>query len=223
MEYLRDYDERLSFAEQEDLVEELISDWKFFVLSSELTSAVLSLNNELGESYFKSEYEKLAAPDGEDPLEQLLHEENWSTTREKLSTTLLHNVHDEGDRPTTLSDEEVLSFFQALVSERIFNHLAMLSRTNHARKGRFFSIREELTNEIAEKIGLGLGLHHRTTPELRAKTQKVLLALAFEFQNWLIQEHRGIFYTTWGTVYSEKRKPSLEGDVENRLILQPDV
>jgi hypothetical protein len=219
MEYLQEYEERES-AEEEALVEELISDWTFFEISSDLTKTILALNDELGSDYFRSEYDKLTTQGGEDSDYEDLVEDTDSLNEQSQQVSEIL-VHDE--KRAEQSEDEMASFFQAFLSERIFNHLAMLSRSRHARKGKTFSIREELTKEIAEKIGLGLSLRHETPSALRSKTEKALIALAFEFQCWLTEKHRGVFFTTWGSIYSVKKKRAFDDDSENILILEPDV
>ena len=222
MEYLEEYEEWGS-AEEEALVEELISDWTFFVLSPGLTKTILVLNDKLGSEYFNAEYEKLAASEGDNSdSEELVASDSWFRERFQQVSEILFHGGEQTEHPVQ-SEEEVLSFFQAFISERIFNHLAMLSRSPHARKGRPFSIREELTKEVAEKIGLGLYLHHEIPSDLRAKAEEVLLGLAFEFQRWFIEEHRGVFFTTWGTLYAVDRKRDSGDDYEGTLILEPDV
>lgn len=218
VEHLREYED-LEVEDENAITEEIIADWKFFSVSHFLTSAILSLNERLGAEYFKKEYDKLEQsekiPDLSETSREDEHDEGIKEGVARAWNALFHEEENARDSPQ--SEEEVLSDFQGFLSERIFNHLAMLSRSSYARIGTY-SIREELTMEVADKIGLGLYLHHKTSPTLRAESESVLLRLAKEFQCWLVDEHRGLFFTSWGVLCSDK---SLLG--KNALVMDPDV
>ena len=211
MEHLEEYQEER--IEENDLVEQLISNWTFFSPSPELIRIILLQNDKLGSDYFHKHYQSgidSIFEDSENPLQAL----------QKAADILFHR---SGLRePESQSEGEIISGFQAFFAERIFNHLAMLSRTPYARSGTY-SIREELTIEIAGKIGLGLYLHEKTSNDLRDETEKILVQLAREFQYWLVKEHQGIFHTVWGSIISVD-KESLRGEsCDNSIILVPDV
>jgi hypothetical protein len=211
MENLQDYEE-LSL-EEDDLVKQLILDWIFFSPSPELVRLILAQNDKLGSEYFKNQCHI-----GTEPVEGLskdLLQGPW-----KAFDILFHKSKQK--ESGSQSEKEIISSFQAFFSERIFNHLAMLSRTPYARSGTF-SIREELTIELAEKIGLGLYLHEKTSPDLRDETENILLRLAGEFQYWFIEEHKGVFHTVWGSMLSVAREELKEEISDNTIILVPDV
>lgn len=207
MENLR---EDLDYADEDALVEELISDWTFFLPSPTLSREILFQNDKLGSDYFKKESSQ----------QDYSFEENDAADLETASKILFHeSLQTEA---SAQSEEEFISDLQAFISERIFNHLAMLSRTNYAKTG-VFSIREELTIELAEKLGLGIYLHEKTSAQLREETEKILLKLAWEFQRWLIRDRRGIFYATWGAIFSVDKQDLRLNGPENSIVVEPDV
>ena len=205
--------EDLNYVDEEELVEQLISDWTFFLPSAELTSLILSQNDKLGSEYFSKEYKtfRTSVPEQTDEniLAQSLH---------KAADILFH----ESVESSRQSEEEIIATFQAFFSERIFNHLARLSRTPYAKTG-IFSINEELTIELAEKIGLGLYLHEKTSPQLREETEEILLKLALEFQRWFLHAHRGVFFAIWGSMFSVDKKGLRDEIQGNSIVLIPDV
>ena len=211
MENLEEYEE--IYVEEDDLVKQLIAGWIFFLPSPELTKLILSQNEKLGSDYFKKQYHI-----GTESAEAV--SENFLQGLQKAFEILFHKS--EQKESGSQSEEEIISGFQAFFSERIFNHLAMLSRTSFARSG-VFSIREELTIELAEKIGLGLYLHEKTSPDVRDETEKILLRLAGDFQYWFIEQHKGIFRTVWGSMLSVDMEDLREDISDNSIILVPDV
>jgi hypothetical protein len=208
---------------EKDIVEELFTTWRFFTPSSGLTRDFLRLNDELGEAYFGGEYEKIAAGDGRGSFEGPVKDINWFKGLYRRVSGILFHGEGEPAGSGEQSEEKVTSFFQSFISERVFNHLAMLSRSRHAKRGGSFSIRDELTKEIAEKLGLGLYLHQKTSPELRAEAEEVLLRLAGEFQRWFIGKKRGEFTTSWGRICAVGNDIALEGESSQPLIMRPDV
>lgn len=211
MENLQEYEE--GHVEEDELLEQLISNWIFFSPSPELTKLILVQNDKLGSQYFRQHYQTGAGPAAEDS-------HNLLQGLQKAFDILFHKS--EQRRFKDQSEGEIISGFQAFFSERIFNHLAMLSRTPYARSGTF-SIREELTIELAEKIGLGIYLHEKTSPDLRDETEEVLLRLAREFQHWFIEAHRGVFRTVWGSLLSVDKEDLREQIPDNSIVLVPDV
>jgi len=209
---LQEYEEEVH-VEGDELVEDLISTWIFFSPSLELTKLILELNDKLGSQYFRQHYQPGTGPTAEDS-------QTFRQGLQKAFDILFHKS--EQRKFEDQSEEEIISGFQAFFSERIFNHLAMLSRTPYARSGTF-SIREELTIELAEKIGLGIYLHEKTLPELREETEKVLLRLAWEFQHWFIGVQNGFFSTVWGSLLSVDREDVREQVPGNSIVLVPDV
>ena len=208
---LQEYEE--VYLNDDDVVEQVISEWIFFSPSPELTRLILVQNDKLGSEYFRKQLQL-----GTGLVERQW--ENFLPGLQKAFDILFHKSEQkESERQ---SDEEIISGFQAFFSERIFNHLAMLSRTPYARSGTY-SIKEELTMELAEKIGLGLYLHEKTPLDLRDETEIILLRLAGEFQYWLIEEHQGVFRTVWGSMLSVDRKDLRSDPSDNSVILVPDV
>lgn len=212
MEHLQEHEEE-HLEEDNDLVEQVISSWIFFSPSAELTRLILLQNDKLGSGYFQQHYRS-----GNNPIPG--YSENLLQSLQRVSDILLHRL--EQKEPESQSEAEIISNFQAFFSERIFNHLAMLSRTPYARSGTF-SIREELTIELAENIGLGLYLHEKTSSDLRDETERILVQLAWEFQNWFIHEHQGIFHTIWGSIFSVDKQDLRQGITDNSIIVVPDV
>lgn len=212
MANVQEYDE-VYVDDEYDLIRQIISDWIFFSPSPELTILILGQNDKLGSDYFRKHWPTVAGP-AED------HSKNLLSGLQKAFDILFHKSDQKESQPPP--DTEIISDFQAFFSERIFNHLAMLSRTSYAKNGTY-SIKEELTIELAEKIGLGLYLHEKTSPELRDETEKVLLQLAGEFQSWFVNEHQGIFRTVWGSMLSVDKKDLRAGIPGNSIILVPDV
>ena len=212
MKNLEEYQEEPR-VEDDDLVEQLISNWIFFSPSPELTRLILLQNDKLGTDYFHKHFQggiDSLLGDQKNPLESL---------RKAADILFQRSAQTE---PESQSEEEVISDFQAFFSERIFNHLALLSRTPYARTGTY-SIREELTIEMAGKIGLGLYLHEKTSSDLRDETEKILVQLAREFQYWFIKEHEGIFHTVWGSILSGENE-GFWGEIrKNSIIFVPDV
>lgn len=204
--------------------DELLEEFKFFAPSFDLVRMILRLNDELGDAYFSREYEEIAEREGVDrnSKEPIKYGIWFRWLFQKVSGILSHG----GKTPTGVrikSEDEAVALLRPFISERIFNHLAMLSRSPHAKKGKPFSIREELTREIAEKLGLGLILHEKTSPFLRARGEEVLLQLAREFQRWFIDERAGRFTTLWGDMGDFNKAVALELGDSCSLFLIPDV
>jgi hypothetical protein len=206
-----------------ELAKELLHRWKFFRPSPDLVRDVLRLNDKLGGAYFEGEYAALDAREGGGSGEEPVKDVNWFRWLFRQASDAISHGEDEGTERRGESEEDELSFFRASISERVFNHLAMLARSRHAAQGGAFSIREELTAELAEKIGLGLYLHRKTSSELRAEAESVLLRLAGEFQHWLVVLKGGRFGTTWGQIYASGNRVVGVGDDSLNLILTPDV
>jgi len=204
------------------LANELLYRWKFFLPSRDLVRDVLRLNDKLGSAYFDAEFDALARAEGGGPSEEPVKDVNWFRWLFRQTSDAISHGEGDGERRGK-SEEDELSFFRASISERIFNHLAMLARSRYAAQGGEFSIREELTAELAEKIGLGLYLHHKTSPDLRAEAESVLLRLAGEFQHWLVVVRGGVFGATWGLIHTSGRRVAGAGGDALTLILTPDA
>lgn len=215
LEYQEDEWESVELA-----ADELLEEFKFFAPSLDLAREILRLNDELGDAYFNGEYEEIAAREGiarhaKEPIKYGI----WFRWLFRKVSGIVSHDGAKSARGRIKSEDEAVPF----ISERIFNHLAMLSRSPHAKKGKPFSIREELTKEIAEKLGLGLILHEKTSPLLRARGEEVLLQLAREFQRWFIDERAGRFTTLWGDMGNFNKAVALELGNSCSLLLIPNV
>jgi len=215
----------ISCQDFEDLNNRL-SEWKFFLLPVPLVTRILRLSEEIGDHYFDKEYDEIVHREDLASAypSELNPEPGWlKRLFSDISGMLFHQEEDVESRKS-LSEEEWIRFFQKVMSEKIFAHLAMLSRSPHAKKGGSFSIQEELTVEIAEKLGLGPCLHADTPTRLREDCLITLMDLAYEFQRWLVAEQDGIYATIWGGLCSsEKEEVARESDLSPLLVLQPDV
>lgn len=210
---------------EDDYVNGLFEELKFFAPSPDLAQDILRLNDELGKAYFDNEYEEIATnaePAPVPEVEPIKDENSFREFFKNVANILLHNDEEDSQRPEQ-SEEAIIAFFQAFIAERVFNHLAMLSRSSYAKRGHPFSIRDELTKEIAEKLGLGLYLHQKTSVELRAAAEDVLLRLAVEFQHWFMEKREGRFITTWGSIYASGLDIVRGDNSTHFLILIPDV
>lgn|GEM_PF-6304394 len=216
MQETEEYD--LKSAEDE-LVDGLLHRWKFFLPSPDLAEDILRLNRELGAAYFDREYAAL------DAREEQAEDVEWFRRLSGHASKILSHDGEADGVHRGESGEEELSFLRASISERIFNHLTMLARSRYALQGGAFSLREELTIGLAEKIGLGLYLHRKTSRELHDKAENVLLRLAGEFQHWFVDAKDGkdgAAETTWGMIYKEGKDVIRIGGFYY-LILTPDV
>lgn len=196
--------------------------WKFFLPSVELTKRIWQLNDALGTEYFEREFQRLTKDEPEVPelAQEVTEDPNWlQRIVSKVSEIVFHK--DEDTDSQKLSDEEFVAVLQKVISERIYNHLAMLFRSPHARKGGAFSLQKELTRGMVEKLGLGLSLNRKTNSAVRADCEVALNDLADEFQKWFVVKQKGAYSTVWGEVYSSAKNVPQNG--EPVLILTPDV
>lgn len=229
-EILRD-EEQPSAAEAargQNAVDDFLSKIKFFPPRIETAARILQLNQRLSDDYVERELESL--PEGDSDLARDERSEGgtvggWlKTVMDRVSVVVFHE-DDPGSEEDALTEGEVFSLFQKTLSETIYNHLSMLSRTPHARKRRPFSIMEELTEGIAEDIGLGLYRRAGTPDHLREEAKSALHDLALEFQEWLLKQGSGGRYTPpWGLVCSEEAKRDEdEAEFSAIVLLNPDV
>ena len=207
---------------------EVFKDWKFFLPPPEVTRNILRLNREFGEDYCARREARLIEREGsiveaEDDF-KTTEDVNWLQTIADQVAEILFHGDAEKERPS-MSPDEAIGFFPKFIAERIYNHLAMLSRSAHVKNGDIFSIREELTVEIAGRIGLGLYLSKRTPEWLRQETEVGLNDLAYEFQDWLVNTRKGVYTATWGVICSAAKAREVvdEGISTKPLIMEPDV
>ena len=219
--------ESTSTEEAVDLIDESVIgqylyQWRFFSPSVDLTKRIWQLNDRLGTDYFDNELKKLTEHEPEMPeLSEATEDPNWlKRILARVSEIVFHEDERSGG-DSNLSDDEFTALLQKVISERIYNHLAMLFRSPHAKKGGAFSVREELTEGMVEKIGLGLCLHAKTNDILRADCEAALNDLAAEFQKWFIEEEKGMYPTVWGEICASNVEMPQNG--RSVLILEPDV
>lgn len=205
------------------VIEEFAQQWRFFAPSAAVAKEVLLLNDELGTEYFNKEYEKLVRAERIQVAdEEIIQEGNWFRWLfQEVSALISHRGRKTAQRHERAGQD--IELFQKFVSERIFNHFAMLARTPHAKKSAPFSIKEELTNKIAEKLGLGLCMHQKTSQKLRVRGEDVLFQLALDFQTWFTDEKKGVFVASWGVIRDPNNKFINDDDNLLSLILLPDV
>lgn len=212
-------------SREETVVEHFLARLRFFPPSTETAERILRLNQELGDDYIEKEFAALPESD-RNPVQsdEFGADGSWVSGVVKRASAILFREDESSSEQPRLSEEEVISLFRKTLSERIYNHLAMLSRSPHAKKGYLFSIKEELTEEIAEKIGLGLYLKPGTPAHLREDAGSALLNLACEFQVWLVDVHKGRYAAPWGDIRAVEEEPAAaERGLHRMLLLTPDV
>jgi len=210
---------------KELLLRHQLAEWRFFPPPEDIVREILRLSDKLVDNHL--DYETAQEEDLELEGEEIneLADKNPSWFREvfnEVSEILFHGSK-ESQRDDFENGTESISYYQSLVGERIYNHLARLCRSSYARRGGSFSIREELTDEIAGKIGMGLYLRLDQNDELRQECNRVLFYLALSFQNWLI-ERKEVYVAPWGIICTpdtSETQPHLHG--QPRLIMTPDV
>ena len=219
---------------EEELIDVLIENWKFYRPSAPLVQHILRLREKLGERYLDNEYSRNRAKqsdiesdkeskDIQEVESELTKKNGFELAIKYVAGILGVSSQHENTQPADSSDEAITQH-QGFISERIYNHLAMLGRTPRTLRGGAFSIRKELTEGIAEKIGLGLYLSPRMNKELRKETETVLLEMANEYQEWLLEKtQEGPFETTWGYICVANQKLSKEQQSTYPLILNPDM
>lgn len=208
------------WAKGEILLEQQLAKWKFFPPPADIVEEILELNEKLVDNHLNQE-EGLES-DARESNELADQDGRWFKRVFKEASEIL--FRDSGRPVGNGSDEgESFSYYQSVVGERIYNHLAMLARSPYAKQGGSFSIREELTEELAGKIGLGLYLRLDENDALREKCNRVLFNLALSFQNWLI-ERKEVYPAPWGIICTP-RKSEMLPDLHSqpRLIMTPDV
>lgn len=184
----------------ESIVEDFFAKLEFFCPHIDTAVNIFRLSKDLSEDYVRTQCSNLA-PAELNPADNgvLVVKKSWmSEIIQRVSTILFHEDESISEE-VNLSVEEMSRFFQRVLSEKIYNHLSMLAHTPHAKSGQPFSIREELTEGIAENIGLGLYIDPETPQDLRERAGNALLDLSWEFQQWLVQRG-GDYPATWGVI-----------------------
>jgi hypothetical protein len=219
-----------SSLKNELLVEQALSKWRFFPAPEGLVSEILLLSDKLVDKHLNQELEEELELDGEETNELADKDEGWFKTAFNEVSQILFHGSDKNQSVDFQDRTESISYYQSLISERIYNHLARLSRSAYAKQGGSFSIREELTEELAGKIGLGLYLRLDQNHELRQECNRVLFYLALSFQNWLLAREE-FYVAPWGIICTpEKSQALLQNQAlqhllqgRPQLIMTPDV
>jgi hypothetical protein len=204
-------------------VEDFLTKIRFFPVSSEIASRILRLNYELGDCRFEAELGRLSSNDVIVNEQMIEINETWLHTMiDRVSSILFHGEN----TPTQidLSTKELVSLFQKTVSEKIYDRLSFLSLSPHAKKGEPFSLKEELTEGIAEDIGLGHRIRAKSPDHLSRQAQDALMDLAWEFQCWLVLEHNGVFLARWGEIRALGVETLDRAALSDSIVwLDPDV
>ena len=212
-----------SVSEDDESVEDFLTGIQFFPVPKQLAARILSLNQKLGDKVIEAEFDAL--PSDDTPVEEQTSEiaNTWIDLVISRVSSLLFREESPSDA-AGLSEEELACAFPKTISEKIYDRLGLLSLSPHAGQGGTFSLREELTEGIAEDIGLGSYRRPEISEELSQQVKTALFDLAQEFQKWLLEEWSGRYRTEWGEVrasYSAERKQVFSDRVV--VWLKPDV
>jgi len=209
---------------QELLLRHQLAEWRFFPPPEDIVREILRLSDKLVDNHL--DYETAQEEDeleGEEINELADKDPGWFREVFNEVSEILFHGSKESQREDFGNGTESISYYQSLVGERIYNHLARLCRSAYAKQGGSFSIREELTGEIAGKIGMGLYLRLDQNDDLRQECDRALVYLALSFQNWLI-ERKEVYVAPWGIICTpdtSETQPHLLG--QPRLIMTLDV
>ena len=215
--------------EPDPLVDALIEEWKFFIPEAPLVSRILTLREELGDNYFEHEYKSFEAQASKLESHADLQEASAQLEKGSPRKGVLQHLFDQVAQVFGFANDESpgtesVALYQSFISETIYDHLAMLGRSPGTMRGHPFSIRRELTEGIAEEIGLGLYLTPEISEDLHDRSEKLLLELAGDYQSWLLDDERqGTFETTWGYICTSDRELPKKLRDSHPLILIPDV
>lgn len=204
-------------------VREFLNSVRFFTTPRPIAQKILLLNQELGDSIIDGEIAALSSGQTP-PSEHQVFERNetWvNSIIRKISSVLFHEEEPSPEQADVAGEE--LSFFQKTVSERIYDHLSLLSLSPHAKSGRAFSIKEELTDGVAEDLGLGVYRQTQIPAELRKRTELALHDLAGEFQHWLTEDRGGVYSAGWGEIRSTTLRNEACPPSGTVIWLEPDV
>lgn len=187
---------------EDSSVDDFFEALKFFSPPLDVAARLHRINQRIGDYLVDEELEGLSAP------EETLQEQDISPSvvgniRRQLASILFSESADEVPGETAeseLSESEILSFFQKVIAERIYDRLSLLALSPHAKQKGSFSLGEELTGGIAEDIGLGFCLEGEKENHLCKEGWNALIDLACAFQEWLIKDRYGCFVAEWGMV-----------------------
>lgn len=204
-------------------VKKFLNSARFFTTPRPIAQKILLLNQELGDSIIDGEIAALSS--GQTPPSEphvFERNETWVNSIIKKISSVLFHEEEPSPEQTDVAGEEV-SFFQKTVSERIYDHLSLLSLSPHAKRGKSFSIKEELTDGIAEDLGLGVYRQTQIPAELRKRTEVALHDLAGEFQRWLTEDRGGVYSAGWGEIRSTTLRNEAYPASGTVIWLEPDV
>jgi hypothetical protein len=207
--------------EEKDL-NDFLAAIRFFPTPPHVATRILRLNQELGDSFIDAEIADLSQVDSGE-AEMFERTENWvNRIIKSVSSVLFHEEHGSIEHEDASSEE--LSLFQKTVSERIYDHLSFLSLSPHAKSGGVFSLREELTEGIAEDLGLGVYRHDsKISEDFGTQVHAALCDLACEFQRWLVNERSGLYSAGWGEIRARGTQHDEPANAGTIVWLDPDV
>lgn len=188
---------------EESSVDDFFEALKFFSPPLEIAARLHRINQRIGNYLVDEELEEISAPEETVQEEQDIPPGLVGNIRRQLLSVLFSESADEapGERAESdLPENEILSFFQKVVAERIYDRLSLLALSPHAKQKGSFSLGEELTGGIAEDIGLGVCLEEENENHLCKEGWDALIDLACAFQEWLIKDRYGCFAAEWGVV-----------------------
>jgi hypothetical protein len=193
----------------------------FYQVPRPITDEILDLSESMNDAYLEKEAERVFEKESGLQEVEVIEDDSsdsWpSRLIEGLSKALFHSSEEEPPMP----DEEFRAVFQKEVAERIYDHLAMLTRAGYEEGDEPFSIMEEFTQMMVWKLGLGLSRDEDIGEEMKHRVELVLHRLAWDFQSWLILEHHGKFPAVFGEIYtSVPEKIPANGKL---LVLAADV
>ena len=204
-------------------VKEFLKSVRFFTTPRPIAQRILLLNQELGDRIIEGEIAALSSGQAL-PSEHQVFERNetWvNSIIKKISSVMFHEEEPSPEQSDEAGEE--VSYFQKTVSERIYDHLSLLSLSPHAKSGRSFSIKEELTDGIAEDVGLGVYRHPQIPEELRSRAEIALHDLAGEFQRWLIEDRGGVYSAGWAEIRATSLRNEASPPSGTVIWLEPDV
>ena len=210
-------------------VDNFLETLKFFSPPLEIVARIHRINQQIGDFLVDEELDRIHSPERTPRKEENIPQGLVRNIIRQLSSILFSESADEvsGDREgseSELTKSEILSFFQKLISERIFDRLSLLVLSPHAKQGGVFSLGEELTGGIAEDIGLGFCMRREKDNYLCKEGWEALADLACAFQEWLLFERGGRFVAEWGVICLVKNKPHQEAINSQPIVwLEPDA
>jgi hypothetical protein len=186
-------------SEDDESVKDFLDQIQFFPVREQIAARILLLNQKLGDSIIEAEFNAL--PPEDIPTEHQTSEvpDGWVDLVINRVSSLLFREESPPDA-SEISGKAIVSSFQKTISEKVYDRLGLLSLSPHAKQAGTFSLKEELTEGIAEDIGLGSYRRPEVPEELSGQVKNALFDLAREFQNWLVEECEGWYPAGWGEI-----------------------